>query len=104
MGHEDQFAPPGPSGRYRFGQATFTGTHGNERDAPIADLHTLAPERGGSTFKNILTHVCGRWGYRGAVIRAGTFGPAGRPAHVSSSSSALASLRSGVSKPSVNQP
>ena len=36
MGHEDQFAPSGPGGRCRFGQATFTGTHGNERDAPQA--------------------------------------------------------------------
>jgi hypothetical protein len=26
--------PLGPGGRCRFGQATFTGTHGNERDAP----------------------------------------------------------------------
>jgi len=36
MGHEDQFAPPGPNGLNPFGQATFTGTHGNERDAPEA--------------------------------------------------------------------
>jgi len=35
MGHEDQFAPPGLSGRRRFCQATFTGTDGNERDAPM---------------------------------------------------------------------
>ena len=38
MGHEDQFAPPGPNGRNPFGQATFTGTHGNERDAPISAI------------------------------------------------------------------
>jgi len=31
MGHEDQFALPGPNGRNPFGQATFTGTHGNRR-------------------------------------------------------------------------
>jgi hypothetical protein len=41
VGHEDQFAPPGPSGRCRFGQATFTGTHGNERNAPIAGTPVL---------------------------------------------------------------
>jgi hypothetical protein len=35
MGHEDQFAAAGLSGRCRFGQATFTGTRENERDAPI---------------------------------------------------------------------
>jgi hypothetical protein len=35
MGHEDQFPPPTPSVRYRFGDATFAGTHGNGRDAPI---------------------------------------------------------------------
>jgi hypothetical protein len=34
MGHEDQFAPPGLSGRSRFCQATFTGTDGNGRGAP----------------------------------------------------------------------
>ena len=38
VGHEDQLAPPGLSGRHRFGQATFTGTHGNERDAPKAAI------------------------------------------------------------------
>ena len=32
-GHEAQFPPPEPSARYRFGQATFAGTRGNERDA-----------------------------------------------------------------------
>jgi hypothetical protein len=45
MGHEDQFAPPGPSGRYRFGQATFTGTHGNERDAPIPAIREASWNR-----------------------------------------------------------
>ena len=38
MGHEDQFAPPGLSGRSRFCQATFTGTDGNGRGAPEADI------------------------------------------------------------------
>jgi hypothetical protein len=33
-GHEDQFAPPGLSGRHRFSEPTSTGTNGNERDAP----------------------------------------------------------------------
>jgi len=33
--HEERFPPPRLNGRCRFGQATFTGTHGNERDAPI---------------------------------------------------------------------
>jgi len=36
LGHEDQFAPPGPSDRRRFGQPTFTRTDGNERAAPIS--------------------------------------------------------------------
>jgi hypothetical protein len=35
-GHEAQLPPPEPSARYQFGQGTFTGTRGNERDAPIA--------------------------------------------------------------------
>jgi hypothetical protein len=38
VGHEGQFPAPEPSARYRFGQETFAGTRGNERDAPIPDL------------------------------------------------------------------
>src|SRR5262249_22779542 len=34
LGHEERFPPPRRNGRCRFGQATFIGTHGNERDAP----------------------------------------------------------------------
>ena len=33
------------NGRCGFGEGTFGGTHGNARDAPIPDLHTLTPER-----------------------------------------------------------
>jgi hypothetical protein len=40
---------PRLSGCHRFGQGTFAGTHGNGRDAPIADLPARAPERGSST-------------------------------------------------------
>jgi hypothetical protein len=49
VGHEDQFAPPGPSGRCWFGQATFTGTHGNERDAPREAVPGRLPFRGPSS-------------------------------------------------------
>jgi hypothetical protein len=38
MGHEDQFPPPTLSVRRRFGEATFAGTLGNGREAPITDL------------------------------------------------------------------
>jgi len=38
VGHEDQFAPPSPSGRRRFGEATFAEMGGKEEDAPMADL------------------------------------------------------------------
>ena len=34
MGHDERFPPPRLNGRCRFDQATFIGTHGNERDAP----------------------------------------------------------------------
>jgi hypothetical protein len=34
VGHEDAFPRPTLSARYRFGQGTFAGTRGNERDAP----------------------------------------------------------------------
>ena len=40
-GHEAQL----PSARYQFGQGTFTGTRGNERDAPNPDLYAAAGER-----------------------------------------------------------
>jgi hypothetical protein len=42
MGHEAQFPPPEASARYRFGEGTFAGTRGNERDAPIPDLASTA--------------------------------------------------------------
>lgn len=34
MGHEDAFALPRLSARYRFSQGTFAGTRGNGQDAP----------------------------------------------------------------------
>src|SRR6516165_3794531 len=43
LGHEERFPPPRLNGRCRLGQATFIGTHGNERDAPIADLADKTP-------------------------------------------------------------
>jgi hypothetical protein len=36
MGHEDQFPPPGLNGACRLGKATFAGTLGNGRVAPVA--------------------------------------------------------------------
>ena len=50
MGHGPQFPPPEASARYRFGQRTFTGTRGNERDAPIAAVEAwkLGDSRTGS--------------------------------------------------------
>jgi hypothetical protein len=61
------------NGRYRFGQGTFAGGHGNDGDAPIPDLPTLATEPHGTgkfgpepTFVSALAD---RWVYRGAVIR-----------------------------------
>jgi hypothetical protein len=50
MGHQDAFLRPRLSGRCRFSQGTFARTRGNGRDAPIPDLRTLTPERGGSTL------------------------------------------------------
>jgi hypothetical protein len=45
LGHEHQFAPPRPSDRCGFPQEAFAGVRGNEQDAPIPDLPTLAPGR-----------------------------------------------------------
>src|SRR5215472_13746647 len=47
-GHEERFSPPGLNGRCRFGQATFTGTHGNEQDAPMDE--TALAVIGGKTW------------------------------------------------------
>jgi len=39
MGHEDQFPRPRLNGRCRLGQATFAGTDGKGREAPIPATH-----------------------------------------------------------------
>ena len=75
-GHEDQFPPPRLSAGCGFRKETFAGAHGNGRDAPIPDLRC---RRGCEDYKRI----------RYAM---------------SAASSAFASFRSTVSKPSVNQP
>jgi len=43
-GHEDQFRPPSLSGGCRLGKATFAGTGGKERDAPIPAVRGTAIE------------------------------------------------------------
>jgi hypothetical protein len=63
LGHEDQFAPVRVSGRCRFDQATFIGTHENERDAPIPAIRD-----------------CAIGSRRKAVIRSGEAAPFWRPA------------------------
>ena len=47
MGREDPFPPPRLSARYVIRQETFTGTHGNGRDAPKAVILAVATERVG---------------------------------------------------------
>ncbi len=42
MGHEQRFPPLGLDVRCRLGQATFIGTDGKGREAPITDLHATA--------------------------------------------------------------
>jgi hypothetical protein len=51
MGHEDAFPRPRLSARCRFGKATFGGTHGNEKDAPIPAIRQTAMEPRGPTLK-----------------------------------------------------
>jgi hypothetical protein len=43
-GHEDAFPRPRLSARCRLGKATFGGTHGNEKDAPLAVILLIAIE------------------------------------------------------------
>ena len=45
MGHEDEFAAPELSARYRFSQRTLAGTRGNGRDAPKADGSRIGRRR-----------------------------------------------------------
>jgi len=98
-GHEDAFPRPRPSARCRFSQETFA--RGNGQDAPKPAVRL-------SWVKRVKTHPIETFmfpaGRPGSSHSRQTFGHAGGPAHVSSSSSAFASLRSGVPKPSVNQP
>jgi hypothetical protein len=105
MGHEDAFPPTTLSNRSRLGKPTFAATSGNEQDAPKAAVRLSWGER------VIPTHLRPSCPpptavrvAQEAVICVRTFGRAGGPAHVRSSSSTLASLRSGVPKPSVNHP
>jgi hypothetical protein len=76
----------------------------NGRDAPIPAIRGTEMDRQGSTLKRPSRP-------RQRIVeltRKRSFAPdrraCRRPDHVSSSSSAFASLRSGVSKPSVNHP
>ena len=72
MGHEDQFRPPSLNGRCRFGQATFTETHGNERAGPLPalrrDRDRAARFDPSSHSPVLLDHLVGagedRWRYR----------------------------------------
>jgi hypothetical protein len=45
VGHEDQFLPSGLNASCRFGQATFAGTDGKERDALIPAVREAAVNR-----------------------------------------------------------
>jgi len=100
LGHEDPFPRPGPNDRCRVGQETFAGVRGNGRDAPIPDLPDNAIKSRGHPLKAFPGSR--PWMVGPAMER--TFARISVPDHASSSSSAFASLRSGVSKPSVNQP
>ena len=99
-GHENAFPRPRLSARYRFSQRTFAGTRGNGRDAPIPDLSALIPERGGSTLNRPWCPCRRIVGFTGER----SFAQCDSAIHANWSSSAFASFKSGLSKPSVNQP
>jgi len=104
LGHEDAFPRPRLSGRCRFSQVTFARTRGNGRDAPEAvlrpsqDIDCRRPPQ-----EPFLAHAHGCSGRPGSGHSRRFSATCRSRAHASSSSSALASLRSGVPKPSVNQ-
>jgi hypothetical protein len=103
VGQEERFPPTTLSAGYGFRKETIAGVRRNGRDTPFADLPTLTPERGGSLLRTFLAHSVDGWADRERTF-APDFGICQSPAQASSSSSAFAPLRSGVSKPSVNQP
>jgi hypothetical protein len=101
-GHEEQFSPPTLSARYVIRQETFAGTDGNARDAPIAAISLAAMEPRVRRSREIWGRAQDCRVSDEAVRRIRPW--ACRRAYVNSSSSALASFRSCVSKPSVKEP
>jgi hypothetical protein len=65
VGHGPALLSTEASGRCRFSQATFAVSHGNGRDAPIADLPALSPERGALTHKERSAYIGGEAANRG---------------------------------------
>ena len=55
----ERLPPPGPSARYVIRQETSAGAHGKGSNAPLPDLPTLDPERGGLTHTG-LSEACNR--------------------------------------------
>jgi len=85
-------------------KGAFVETRGNDGVAPIAGIRGTAMEPPGSILKS---HSWPRQRIVG-LTRKRSFAPdfctRQSPAHANSASSAFASFRSAVSKPSVNQP
>ena len=57
-GHQDAFPRPRLSGRNRFGQASFMGTRGNGRDAPIPVVRDTTMELEGLTLSSHSLTFC----------------------------------------------
>jgi|SRR5271165_4893043 len=103
-GHEERFPLTRLSAGRGFKKETIAGRHRNGRDAPFPALRRALAQGVKSTLES---HSCPKPSVV-APARERTFvpdfGTCQSPAYANASSSAFASLRSGVSKPSVNQP
>jgi Ca2+/H+ antiporter len=109
--HRDVFAGQAASGRAEWSiaraladrESSRRGRLSDDAFAPIPAIPALTPEPGSDPFRRSCLRqrqfVSPKSGHSHLI-----FGHAGGPPHASSSSSAFASFRSGVSKPSVNQP
>jgi hypothetical protein len=68
-GHGERFAPPTLSAGYEFSKETIAGTHGNEQDAPTADIAAGRQDRLGSTQETAAKPCGNRPEWRGGPGR-----------------------------------
>ena len=63
MGHGGRFSPSTLSGCCLLGEATFVGTHGKGRDAPVPVEEIAAQEPTGAVWANQFDNLANRRGH-----------------------------------------